>query len=176
MCERAEPINYRRPKGPLNDEAAAIISSVGNAVQRIDGTLEQRVRGTHGAKKIEVCAQCGAQLSRSRLSIRDMILVAVFGSLSLSIFFPAGWMVVQWVDQQSRKIIDRMVWREPVDSAWYGVSPSTVGSNRRISCRPHSGYSERRARMGSTLAARRAGTTFAIRPALIIPRTTAPKT
>ena len=37
-------------------------------------------------------------------------------SLSLSIFFPAGWMVVQWVDQQSRKIIDRMVWREPVAS------------------------------------------------------------
>lgn len=69
-----------------------------------------------GAKKSEVCPRCEAKLPRSRLSLRHMILTALCGGLLVAILVPAGWMIEKWIEEQSRQIMDRMVWHEPVDS------------------------------------------------------------
>jgi putative effector of murein hydrolase LrgA (UPF0299 family) len=45
-----------------------------------------------------------------------MILAAVCGSLLLLILVPAGWMAEQWIESQGHRILDRMTWREPLDS------------------------------------------------------------
>jgi len=45
-----------------------------------------------------------------------MILATVCGSLLLLILVPAGWMAEQWIEYQGHRILDRMTWREPLDS------------------------------------------------------------
>jgi hypothetical protein len=40
----------------------------------------------------DVCPHCGAQFTPTRLSLREMILAAICGSLLLLILVPAGWM------------------------------------------------------------------------------------
>ena len=69
-----------------------------------------------GAGTNEVCPHCGAQFTPSRLSLREMVLAAVCGSLLLLILVPAGWMAEQWIENQGHRILDRMNWREPLDS------------------------------------------------------------
>ena len=69
-----------------------------------------------GAGTNEVCPHCGAQFTPSRLSLREMILAAVCGSLLLGTLVPAGWMAEQWIENQGHRILDRMTWREPLDS------------------------------------------------------------
>jgi len=69
-----------------------------------------------GAGTNEVCPHCGAQLTSSRLSLREMALAAVCGVLLLSILLPAGWMAKQWIDRQEDRFLDHMYWREPLDS------------------------------------------------------------
>jgi hypothetical protein len=64
----------------------------------------------------EVCPRCGAQFTPSRLSLRETILAAVCGSLLLVTLVPAGWMAEQWIENQGHRILDRMTWREPLDS------------------------------------------------------------
>jgi hypothetical protein len=49
-------------------------------------------REKRGAGTNEVCPYCGAQFTPSRLSLREMILAAICGSLLLLILVPAGWM------------------------------------------------------------------------------------
>ena len=73
--------------------------------------LEKRGAGTN-----EVCPHCGAQFTRSRLSLREMVLAAVCGSLLLLILAPAGWMAEQWIENQGHRILDRMTWHEPLDN------------------------------------------------------------
>jgi len=72
---------------------------------------ERRCTGTN-----EVCPQRGAQFSPSRLSIREMVLAAVCGSLLLLILVPAGLMAEQWIENQGNRILDRMTWHEPLES------------------------------------------------------------
>ena len=64
----------------------------------------------------EVCPRCGAQFTPSRLSLRETILAAVCGSLLLLILVPAGSMAEKWIENQRHRILDRMTWREPLDS------------------------------------------------------------
>jgi hypothetical protein len=72
---------------------------------------ERRAAGTN-----EVCPHCGAQFTPSRLSLREMILAAICGSLLLSMLVPAGWMAEQWIENQGHRILDRMTWHEPLDN------------------------------------------------------------
>ena len=64
-----------------------------------------------GAGTNEVCPHCGAQSSSSRLSLREMILAAVSGSLLLLILVPAVWVAEQWIENQGHRILDPMTWR-----------------------------------------------------------------
>jgi hypothetical protein len=68
-----------------------------------------------GAGMNEVCPHCDAQFTSSRLSLREMILATVCGSLLLLILVPAGWMAEQWIEKQGHRILDRMTWHEPLD-------------------------------------------------------------
>ena len=69
-----------------------------------------------GAGTNEVCPHCGTQFTPSRLSLREMVLAAICGSLLLSILLPAGWMAKQWIDRQGDLLLDHLYWREPLDS------------------------------------------------------------
>lgn len=73
-------------------------------------------REMRGAGTNEVCPHCGAQFTPSPLTFREMILASVCGSLLLLIFVPAGWLAEQWIENQGHRILDRMTWREPIDS------------------------------------------------------------
>jgi hypothetical protein len=53
------------------------------------------------------------------MSLREMAASAVCGGLLLSILIPAGWMMAQWAERQERQLLERMVWREPLDE-WIG--------------------------------------------------------
>ena len=64
----------------------------------------------------EVCPHCGAQFTPSRLSLREMVLAAICGSLLLLILVPAGWMAEQWIENQGHRILDHMTWHEPLDN------------------------------------------------------------
>ena len=68
------------------------------------------------AETNDVCPHCGAQFTPSRLSLREMVLGAICGSLLLLILVPAGWMAEQWIENQGHRILDRMTWHEPLDS------------------------------------------------------------
>ena len=69
-----------------------------------------------GAGTNEVCPHCGAQFTPSRLSLREMALAVICGSLLLLILVPAGWMAEQWIENQGHRILDHMTWHEPLDS------------------------------------------------------------
>jgi hypothetical protein len=69
-----------------------------------------------GAGTNEVCPHCGAQFTPSRLSLREMVLAAICGSLLLLILVPAGWMAEQWIENQGHRVLDRMTWHEPLDN------------------------------------------------------------
>jgi hypothetical protein len=45
----------------------------------------------------------------------------VCGGLLLAVVIPAVWVAEQWAERQSHKLMDRMIWREPVES-WNGNS------------------------------------------------------
>ena len=51
-----------------------------------------------------------------RPSIHEMTVNVVCASLLLAIAVPAAWATEQWVGRQSHKVMDRMIWREPVES------------------------------------------------------------
>jgi hypothetical protein len=48
--------------------------------------------------------------------MRDLVVNVVCWSLLLLILVPAGWMAEQWIENQGHRILDRMTWREPLDS------------------------------------------------------------
>jgi hypothetical protein len=45
-----------------------------------------------------------------------MVLMAVCGSLVLSILAPAVLLAERWVDDESQRVVDRIVCHEPVES------------------------------------------------------------
>ena len=72
---------------------------------------ETRESGTH-----EVCPRCGALIPSSRMSLREMAVSALCGSLLLSILVAAFIMAEPWLEDAGRRFVDRMVWHEPLDS------------------------------------------------------------
>jgi hypothetical protein len=68
------------------------------------------------AGKNEICPRCGAQITPSGLSLREIALTAVCGTLVLSMLMLACWTTEQWIERQGHRILDRMTWHEPVES------------------------------------------------------------
>jgi hypothetical protein len=64
----------------------------------------------------ERCSQCGAPIPRSRITFREMAVNLICGCLLLSILVPAGLVAEHWVEDAGHRFVDRMVWREPVES------------------------------------------------------------
>lgn len=80
------------------------------------GRNKATTRENEAAYTNRVCPHCGAQITSSRLSLREVILAAICGGLLLLIFVPSGWMAEQWIENQGHRILDRMTWHEPLDS------------------------------------------------------------
>ena len=91
-------------------------------IKKMINAMESRWRNRvppqekRGAGTNEVCPHCGAQFTPSRLSLREMLLAVLCGSLLLSILLPAGWVAKQWIENQGHRILDRMTWHEPLDN------------------------------------------------------------
>jgi len=64
----------------------------------------------------EKCPRCGARISISGLSIRQIVVSAVFGGLLLIVAIPAGTLVEHWMEDACHRFADRMLWHEPLDS------------------------------------------------------------
>jgi len=76
-------------------------------------------RKTQEASANNVCPSCGARANAVRTSptsIREIAVTVVCGSLLLAIAVPAAWATEQWLERQSHRVMDRMIWREPVES------------------------------------------------------------
>lgn len=50
------------------------------------------------------------------MSFREMAVNLICGCLLLSILIPAGLLAERWVEDAGHRFVDRMVWREPVES------------------------------------------------------------
>jgi len=74
------------------------------------------LQGTRGAGTNEICPPCGAQITPSRLSLREIAITAVCWTLVLSILMLACWKTEQWIERQGHRILDRRTWHEPVES------------------------------------------------------------
>ena len=72
---------------------------------------ETRESGTH-----EMCTRCGAPILSSRMSLREMAVSALCGSLLLSILVSAFLIAEPWLEDAGHRFVDRMVWHEPLDS------------------------------------------------------------
>lgn len=64
----------------------------------------------------ERCPRCGAPIASPRMSFGEMAVNLICGCLLLSILIPAGLMAEHWVEGAGHRFVDRMVWREPVES------------------------------------------------------------
>lgn len=64
----------------------------------------------------ERCPHCGAPVPFPRTTFRDIALNLVCGSLLLSILIPAGLLAEHWMEDAGHRLVDRMVWREPVEN------------------------------------------------------------
>lgn len=63
-----------------------------------------------------VCSRCGVQLTSSRLSICGIAVTVLCGSFLLVILIPVFCVGEQRIERRCQQILDRMVWREPLDS------------------------------------------------------------
>ena len=73
-------------------------------------------RETQETRKHEICPRCGTPIPSSRMSLREMALMALCGSLLLSILISALIMAEPWLEETGHRFADRMVWHEPLDS------------------------------------------------------------
>ena len=64
----------------------------------------------------ERCPRCGAPIYSSTTSLREMVVSVVCGCVLLSILIPAGLMAEHWMEDAGHRLVDRMVWREPVEN------------------------------------------------------------
>ena len=73
-------------------------------------------REVQESRNREICPHCGAQIPSSRLSLREMAMSALCGSLLLSILIAAFLIAEPWLEDTGHRFVDRMVWHEPLDS------------------------------------------------------------
>ena len=73
-------------------------------------------RETRKTGKHETCPRCGTPIPSSRMSLREMAVMALCGSLLLSILISAFIIAEPWLEDAGHRFVDRMVWHEPLDS------------------------------------------------------------
>jgi len=66
--------------------------------------------------KHEICPHCGALNPSPRMSLRELAVSALCGSLLLSVLISAFIMAEPWLEDAGHRFVDRMVWHEPLDS------------------------------------------------------------
>jgi len=64
----------------------------------------------------EICRHCGDSIPSSRMSLREMAVSFLCGSLLLSILISAFMIAEPWLEDAGHRFVDRMVWHEPLDS------------------------------------------------------------
>ena len=70
----------------------------------------------HGSSVNDVCPSCGARVTSPRPSIREVAATTVGGCLLVVMFAFACWSAEQWIERECHRILDNMVWHEPLDS------------------------------------------------------------
>jgi hypothetical protein len=51
-----------------------------------------------------------------RLSIHEVLVNSVCVAVLLAILVPAVWFAEQWLERAGQRAVDRMIWREPIES------------------------------------------------------------
>lgn len=69
-----------------------------------------------GSTTPDRCSKCGVPITSSRMSLREMAVNLICGCLLLSILIPAGLLAGHWMEDASHRLVDRMVWREPLEN------------------------------------------------------------
>ncbi len=85
----------------------------GNASRWQRGVAQRETRET---AKHELCPRCGTPILSSRMSLSEMAVSALCGSLLLSILIAAFLIAEPWLEDAGHRFVDRMVWHEPLDS------------------------------------------------------------
>jgi hypothetical protein len=67
-------------------------------------------------RRADRCPHCGAPVRASRVSLRDIALITVCVVVLFSVGVPAILITAQWAEDETYRIMDRMVWHEPLDS------------------------------------------------------------
>jgi hypothetical protein len=70
----------------------------------------------------ERCSQCGAPIPSSKMSLREIAVSIVCGCLLLSILILAGLMAEHWMEDAGRRLVDRIVWRDPLKTGIYNLN------------------------------------------------------
>src|ERR1035438_7877023 len=71
---------------------------------------------TQGSSVNEVCPACGARATSPRPSIREVVLTTVSGCLLVAMLMFTCCITEQWIEREGHRILDNMVWHEPLDS------------------------------------------------------------
>lgn len=64
----------------------------------------------------EVCPKCGRMLNAPLLSTGGVLLNSVCVAVLLAILVPAVWFAERWLEHAGQRAVDRMIWREPIES------------------------------------------------------------
>jgi hypothetical protein len=73
-------------------------------------------RKTQETGKHEICPRCGTPIPSSRMSLREMAVSALCGSLLLSIVISVFLIAEPLLEDAGHRFVDRMAWHEPLDS------------------------------------------------------------
>jgi len=79
-------------------------------------TSQVAQRETRETGKHEICPHCGASIPSSRMSLREMAVSFLCGSLLLSILISAFIIAKPWLEDAGQRFVNRMFWHEPLDS------------------------------------------------------------
>jgi hypothetical protein len=71
---------------------------------------------TKGSSVNDVCPSCGARVTLLRPPIREVAVTTVGGCLLAVMLVSACWITEQWIEREGQRILDNMVWHEPLDS------------------------------------------------------------
>jgi hypothetical protein len=71
---------------------------------------------TQGSSVNEVCLAYGARVTSPRASIREVVVTTVGGCLLAVMLVSVCWITERWIEREGHRILDNMVWNEPLDS------------------------------------------------------------
>jgi hypothetical protein len=85
-------------------------------------SIGKRIAGpgkSQESKESDPCPYCGARSNVSHpssMSIREMAVSGVSIMLVLVILVPTWSLAERWLDRQSQRVLDRMIWRGPAEN------------------------------------------------------------